>query len=256
MSQAEIVEQRQIVLSTLTAIQQYPDYESPSGEDEYDLENTRMYALVDYLDADFNNLKDLLGPGRSDDNPVSREELEGVLTRQQLNEIQEILQRNRDEDDDEHDDTSDDDSDDSQSINSDEEHNQMQGGRRRRKTRENIKNTCKRGTIRRRAYTRKDGARVKSACIKDMGKPGKGKKLFTLKKGDLTKHGYSIKVGKERRQRALRKAKKHIPHTTLIRKLNALAILFKNTKPHYAKRAKVDMEYLRNIRKKTQKKRR
>ena len=112
---------------------------------------------------------------------------------------------------------------------------------------------CKRGTIRRRAYTRKNGKRVKSACIKDIGKPGKGKRLFTLKKGDLTKHGYSIKVGKEKRQRALQKAKKHIKYATLIRKLNALAILFKNTKPLYSKRAKTDMNYLRKAHKTSKK---
>ena len=235
MSQAEIAEQKRIVLSTLAAIQQYPDYVSPTGEDEFDLENTRMHALVDYLEADMDNLKGLLLSNPNANNPVTREDLEEVLTKNQLDNIEEILQHNRNVDDDAA---------------------EMQGGRRRKKTRENIKNTCKRGTIYRRAYTRKDGARARSACIKDRGKPGKGKRLFTLKKGDLTKHGYSIKVGKERRQRALRKAKKHIPHATLIRKLNALAILFKNTKPHYAKRARVDMEYLRNIRKQTHKKRR
>ena len=109
--------------------------------------------------------------------------------------------------------------------------------------------TCKRGQIRRKSYTRKDGSRVKSSCVKDMGKRGKGKRLFTLKKGDLTKHGYSIKVGDQTRQRALRKARKSIPHVTMIRKLNALAVLFKNTNKTYSARAKRDMEYLRKTRK-------
>lgn len=229
MSRSEITEQKNIVLLTLTAIQQYPDYVSPSGDDEFDLEGVRMDTLVDYLENDMDNLKGLLLSNPNTNNPVTREDLEEVLTKEQLDNIEEILQHNRNVGDDDA---------------------EMRGGKRTTRRR---KKTCKRGTIRRRAYTRKDGARVKSACIKDMGKPGKGKQLFTLKKGDLTKHGYSIKVGKERRQRALRKAKKHIPHATLIRKLNALAILFKNTKPHYAKRARADMEYLRNVRSHTQK---
>lgn len=109
--------------------------------------------------------------------------------------------------------------------------------------------TCKIGQIRRKAYTRKDGVRVKSTCIKDMGKPGKGKKLFSLKKGDLTKYGYHLKTKASTRHKALGKARKHIPYASLIRKLNALSILQKNTNPLYSSRAKSDMEYLQKTRK-------
>lgn len=117
--------------------------------------------------------------------------------------------------------------------------------------------TCKKGEIMRKAYTRKaytrnngttvKKTRVKASCIKDMGKPGKGKKLFTLKKGDLTKYGYHLKSNKETRHKSLNKAKKHISYASLIRKLNALSILHKNTNPVYASKARSDMKYLREM---------
>lgn len=108
--------------------------------------------------------------------------------------------------------------------------------------------TCKRGEIKRSAFTRKNGTRVAATCVRDMGKPGKGKKLFTLKKGDLSKFGYSLKATEASRHRTLGKARKHFSYATLIRKLNALAILHKNTHPRYASRARSDMEYLRSTR--------
>ena len=61
---------------------------------------------------------------------------------------------------------------------------------------------CKRGEILRKGYTRKaytraDGTkvkevRVKASCINDKGNKGKGPKLFTLRKGTLSQHGYSL----------------------------------------------------------------
>lgn len=76
------------------------------------------------------------------------------------------------------------------------------------------------------------------------------KRLFTLKKGDLTKYGYHISSSNATtRHKALGKARKHYPHNTMIRKLNALAVLHKNKKPIYTKRARRDMEYLRKTRK-------
>ena len=80
MSQSEIAQQKKIVLSTLTAIQQYPDYISPTGDDEFDLENTIMEALIDYLKNDMDNLKDLV-------RPTSSEDLEEVLTKEKLDDI-------------------------------------------------------------------------------------------------------------------------------------------------------------------------
>jgi len=106
---------------------------------------------------------------------------------------------------------------------------------------------CPRGTIRRKAYTRKNGKRVKSSCVKDRGLPGKGRKLFTLKKGELSKYGYRLSNTRPSRQAALVKAAKHIERNTLIRKLNVLAILHKNTNTFFSRRAREDMNFVRKI---------
>lgn len=123
---------------------------------------------------------------------------------------------------------------------------------------------CPKGTIRRKAYTRKgytrrayrrkDGTRVKkstvkksrvpSSCIRDLGKEGKGKRLFTLKKGDLTKFGYSLKHDASTRRYALKRSMSMFSRNKLIKKLNALYILQKNTNPMYAKRARADMKWV------------
>ena len=233
MDQSQIDESKRILLETLSAIKQYPDYVSPiTGEseqdDNLDLVHTRIEQLREYLKTDFENLQ--MDLGIDIDNPTNIERLERVLSEEQLNDIREIIQQ----------------------YERDIENPNMSGGKKSLRKNKKSPKTCKRGMIRRRAYTRKNGSRVKASCVKDMGKPGKGKKLFTLKKGDLTKYGYSIKVGDEKRQKAHKKASKKIPYATLIRKLNVLSTLFKNTKPLYSKRAKRDMEYIRKHR--TQKK--
>lgn len=115
---------------------------------------------------------------------------------------------------------------------------------------------CPSGKIRRKSYIRKSykrkdgkivkGSKVPSVCIKDMGKPGKGKKLFTLKKGDLVKHGYSLKISVEQRRNALQKSLRNIDNGTLVKKLNALYVLHKNTNLIYAKRARSDMKWIQS----------
>jgi len=118
-----------------------------------------------------------------------------------------------------------------------------------RKTRKTRKSTCGKGMIMRDAYVRKDGTRVGASCIKDRGLPGKGAKLFTVKKGGLTKYGYRLDNSKQVRHQALGKARNHMPYARLIRKLNAIRILHKNTNPTYAKKLKQDMEWLKKTRK-------
>jgi hypothetical protein len=116
----------------------------------------------------------------------------------------------------------------------------MFGGRKTRRSRR-----CPKGKILRKGYTRKSGVRVSAKCVKDMGMPGKGKKLFTLKKGDLSKYGYHLK-GKtaSARHKALKKASKQFTKNELIRKLNALSILLKNTNRELAFKAYDDMKYV------------
>ena len=111
-------------------------------------------------------------------------------------------------------------------------------------TRKNKK--CPKGKIMRKGYTTKRGVRVRPTCVKDMGKPGKGKKLFTLKRGELSKYGYAIKNSQESRRKALKKAMKKFEYATMIRKLNALSILFKNTQPKYYNKLRSDMKWIQN----------
>jgi len=116
---------------------------------------------------------------------------------------------------------------------------------------------CPPGKIRRSAYTRKayrrsDGTRVKesrvpASCIPDLGKPGKGKRLFTLKKGMLSKYGYTLSETQDTRRSALVKAMKDGMSTGYLwKRLNAIQILNRNTHPKTAEKIESDMDWLRS----------
>lgn len=98
---------------------------------------------------------------------------------------------------------------------------------------------CKRGQILRAAYTRKFRGKsytVPPQCIKDRGLPGKGvapgqTPIGPLKKGELTKYGYSAKLTESERHAALEKALRAYGPLTLYRKLNAVAKLSMRTAP-------------------------
>lgn len=90
---------------------------------------------------------------------------------------------------------------------------------------------------------------IKKSNKKVTKKRSSSKPIFKLKSGDLTKYGYHLKSKATTRHKALGKARKHYPHATMIRKLNALAILHKNKNKVYSRKAKADMNYLRKTRK-------
>jgi hypothetical protein len=101
---------------------------------------------------------------------------------------------------------------------------------------------CPRGTIRRNSYTRKSASgkesRVLSACIKDVGLPGKGFKgdgpgIGLLEEGELSKFGYEhvVHLSTNDRHTALTKAVKEYGSLTVFRKLNAVYVLTKYTSP-------------------------
>ena len=87
--------------------------------------------------------------------------------------------------------------------------------------------------------------RVKSTCVKDVGKPGKGKKLFTLKKGELTELGYSTSESADTRHAALAKAVGKYGRLSTFRKLNAASTLTKNTLPTKSKTMKTDRDWVK-----------
>jgi len=109
---------------------------------------------------------------------------------------------------------------------------------------------CKMGTIKRvayhrKGYTRKNGTRVKSAevgasCIKNTGEAGKWttrhktRGIGTLKKGRLTRLGYSSKLYKGARHAALNRAIKAYGPLAVYRMLQAVATYAKRTSPNKA----------------------
>ena len=101
---------------------------------------------------------------------------------------------------------------------------------------------CPRGTIRRNAYTRTSAsgkqARVASACIKNVGLPGKGFQgegsgIGELKEGELSRFGYDevANMSAKDRHAALTKAVKEYGALMVFRKLNAISVYTRYTAP-------------------------
>ena len=93
--------------------------------------------------------------------------------------------------------------------------------------------------VRRKSYVRSDGVRVKATSfqIKNRGKPGRGPKLFKLRKGGLSQYGYASKSSMAQRHSSLSQAiSRGVPSLTLSQRLGALATLLKRTNPMLSKR--------------------
>ena len=130
---------------------------------------------------------------------------------------------------------------------------------------------CPPGMIERKAYTRKfsnsirqkgytvrkssgttyvvhpksQGARVRPTCIKEKGQPGKGpKKIGRLRKGELSKFGYSFRTTEEARHKALRQAVDEFGVLGVYRKLDAVAKLSKTTIPEASRIFKTDRNWV------------
>jgi len=83
-----------------------------------------------------------------------------------------------------------------------------------------------------RVYPTARPAYVKSRCVKDLGKPGKGPQAIgPLRKGELAKHGYSWADSESKRHEALRKAIGEFGPLGVFRKLDAVAKLMLRTAP-------------------------
>jgi len=96
---------------------------------------------------------------------------------------------------------------------------------------------CPRGMIRRNAYTRKT-THVPSACIKDVGLPGKGFRgegsgIGELREGELSRFGYDkvATMSAKDRHAALTNAVKEYGALMVFRKLNAISIYTRYTAP-------------------------
>jgi len=119
--------------------------------------------------------------------------------------------------------------------------------------------------IRRRAYVRSDGTRVRGSMfsIKNRGAPGRGKKLFTLRHGGLSQYGYSVRDPQAKRHAALTKLvnrmvsfehsiapifdKNTLRRRTAVavsRRVGALATLTKRTNPEFSKRYRSNQRWI------------
>lgn len=77
---------------------------------------------------------------------------------------------------------------------------------------------------------------VGAKCIKDIGLPGKGNKTIgPLRKGELTKYGYSMLKSEEERHSALRKAVEKYGPVGVYRKLDAVSKLTFRSIPQASK---------------------
>ena len=101
--------------------------------------------------------------------------------------------------------------------------------------------------VHRRAYRRADGTYVRGArySINNKGRPGHGKKLFTLHRGGLSRYGYSVQhSAKSRHMALLRALKSGVPRVTLGRRIGALYVLTRRTTPKYGKRYLANRRWL------------
>ena len=106
--------------------------------------------------------------------------------------------------------------------------------------------TCKRGLIRRRAYTRKSGSKrsgvvVSAKCVRNMGEAGKwtvrhrSTGIGRLRTGRLARFGYNTSKTTASRHRALHAAVKSEGRTAVLRMLQAVATYTKRTSPAKSK---------------------
>ncbi len=99
-----------------------------------------------------------------------------------------------------------------------------------------------------RVYPRLTSTFVPASCVKDTGKKGKlpegAPKIGPLRKGELSKHGYSYKASETSRKDALRKAIGEFGALSTYRKLDAVAKLTERTNPTAAKVFKLDRNWI------------
>lgn len=131
--------------------------------------------------------------------------------------------------------------------------------RRASKISKSTKLRCPRGTIKRTAYFRKSYTRVNksgkkvyitrkvvpASCIKQRGIHGI-KAIGPMTKGDLTRFGYKgvDDLSISQRHEALDKAVKKYGYLPVIKKLNAIYLLNRNTNPKVSKIFKKDQEWV------------
>jgi hypothetical protein len=85
---------------------------------------------------------------------------------------------------------------------------------------------------------------VKAACIKNTGKNKPTGRIGALRKGELSKFGYSFRTGESSRHSALRQAVNEFGALGVYRKLDAVAKLSKTTLPEASRIFKSDRNWV------------
>jgi len=87
---------------------------------------------------------------------------------------------------------------------------------------------------------------VKPICIKDTGLPGKGEdKIGPLRKGELSKYGYTLKISEKESHKALKKAIEKFGPLGVYRKLDAVTKLTSRTIPEASKMFEKDRDWVK-----------
>jgi hypothetical protein len=97
-----------------------------------------------------------------------------------------------------------------------------------------------------RVYPKPKSIFVKSSCVEDVGKAGKGPQIFgPLRKGELSKYGYSYKLPETQRRSALQSAVQEYGALSTYRKLNAVAKLSSTANPKASSAFASDRNWIR-----------
>lgn len=106
---------------------------------------------------------------------------------------------------------------------------------------------CPPGKIRRKGFTRSDGTRVRSGCVKDVGAKGKTPKsrryIKNLKEGAMD--GWEHNETASKRHTAIRKDVRQVGCRKTIQRLTAIKVLNKRQSPVASRAANTDMAWLR-----------
>ena len=87
---------------------------------------------------------------------------------------------------------------------------------------------------------------VESKCVKDTGLPGKGtQRIGPLRKGELSKYGYTLKISESQRRKALKKAIDEFGALGVYRKLDAVVKLTSRTIPEASKLFEKDRDWIK-----------
>jgi len=110
---------------------------------------------------------------------------------------------------------------------------------------------CSRGFISRKSYKKKSGTKVKAGCVKSKALRSKGKRATVyfpkLKVGTLSKLGYGVHLKQKSRRKSLKKAIKMYSKNVVIKKLNAVRTLSRNTSPKNAKVYTKDIKFVQKL---------